>query len=130
MSNPRGRAARVRCMISPPENLYEIPRATAARARCASSLPVNSTVLMAVPVQTYFRIPPARSETGFGILSKFQSRTDLKHFQKKKFKIILYLWESIKATVPRVNLLPLRCMHDCMHTKFSKCTRVYTAVDL
>jgi hypothetical protein len=91
MSNPRGRAARVRCMISPPENLYEIPRATAARARCASSLPVNSTVLMAVPVQTYFGIPPARSETGFGILSKFQSRTDLKHFQKKKYSKLYYI---------------------------------------
>jgi hypothetical protein len=27
--------------------------------------------------KTYFGTPPARSETGFGILSEFPSRTDL-----------------------------------------------------
>jgi hypothetical protein len=43
LSNPRGRAARARCMKFF-SKIYEISRASAAQARCASSLPDNSTV--------------------------------------------------------------------------------------
>ena len=41
---------------------------------------------------------PARSETRFGILSEFRSRTNLQNFQKSSKNIFL-LAESIKATV-------------------------------
>jgi hypothetical protein len=45
LPNPRGRAARERCMkfVS---KIYEIPRATVARAPCASSVPVKLTVAL------------------------------------------------------------------------------------
>jgi hypothetical protein len=43
LSNPRGRAARARCMNFPPK-VYEIPRTDAARAPCVDFAAAKSTV--------------------------------------------------------------------------------------
>ena len=45
-----------------------------------------------------FGTPPARSETGFGFLSEFRSRTHLFKKFSKIFKNTFLLEESVKAT--------------------------------
>ena len=56
LSNPRGRAARARCMNVFPK-IYETSRAVAARARCASFLPINSTVGLGLGIQPCIHRP-------------------------------------------------------------------------
>ena len=60
MSNPRGRAARTRCIIFF-SKIFEIPRVNAVRAWCASSLFINSTVLNLIMLSLVHAVQPDAS---------------------------------------------------------------------